>query len=451
MTAGSVIREVIKRDGAVVPYKRLRVTNAIYRAAVAAGGRDKERAENLANEVEAVLAKVYTPEHPPSVEHVQDVVERILIKSGHSKVAKAFILYRAQQHERRKVKLSKTTVHSGNIPYRKIWEVLAWAADHDLHHVDQMNERLDRGEFPDIVRESDLYYESDVKTAAELIAERAEDTRIVVVAGPSSSGKTTTTRKLSENLEKRGLGLVELNVDHYFFDLEAHPKDEFGDYDFETPQALDLPLINKHIKQLLEGRHILIPRYDFKEGKQYSEQIPMHLESNEIILIDSLHGLYGEMLDGVPDESIFRCYIETLLQMRGRNGKFLRWTDLRLMRRMVRDEAFRAYDLKKTLTHWHYVRSAELRHILPYIHTADYILNGAVPYELPVMRNRLFDHFKGWEQEFSENHLRMDAHIRARRVREMLETIHPVTDESPIPDTSHFREFIGGSKYDVHH
>ena len=116
---------------------------------------------------------------------------------------------------------------------------------------------------------------------------------------PRKSGKTTTTRKLAEYLEKQGLGLVELNVDHYFFDLEAHPKDEFGDYDFETPQALDLPLINTHIKQLLNGEHIRIPRYDFKEGKQYPNQIPMHLKKNEIILIDSLHGLYGDMLDGI--------------------------------------------------------------------------------------------------------------------------------------------------------
>lgn len=435
----------------MVPYKRLRVTNAIYRAAVAAGGRDKNRAEKLAQEVEDGLFAVYSNEHPPSVEHVQDIVERVLIKNGHSKVAKAFILYRAQQNEKRRVKLSKSTVHSGNIPYEKIWEVLAWAADHDLHHVNRLNERVERGEFADIVVESDRFYESDVKAAAELISERSDETRIVVVAGPSSSGKTTTTRKLAEFLSARGLGLVELNVDHYFFDLEHHPKDEFGDYDFETPQALDLPLINKHIKQLLDGEHIMIPRYDFKEGKQYPEQIPMHLANNEIILIDSLHGLYGDMLEGIPGDNIVRLYIETLLQMRGIDGKFIRWTDLRLMRRMVRDANFRAYDPQKTLTHWHYVRSAELKDILPHIHTADYIINGAVPYELPVMRNRLFNYFQEWEQTFADDQLRMDAYIRSRRVRSMLEPILAVEDESPIPDSSHFREFIGGSKYDVHH
>ncbi len=445
------LSKVVKRDGSVVPYTRQRITNAIYRAAVAAGGRDRELAERLATEVETNLERIFDEKHPPSVEYVQDFAEKVLIENGHAQVAKGFILYRARQSEKRKAKLSKTQLHSGNIPYEKIYHVLDWAAEHDLHRVDSLNNRIARGEFPEIVAESDEAYESDVQAAAELIHERREDIRIVVVAGPSSSGKTTTTRKLSEYLCKRGLGFVELNVDNYFFDLEAHPKDEFGDYDFETPQALDLPLINRHIRQLLAGEPIRIPRYDFKSGTQHPDQIPMQIGENEIILIDSLHGLYGDMLKEIASRQIFRVYIETLLQMKGIEGKYIRWTDLRLMRRMVRDEAYRAYDPRKTLTHWHYVRSAELRDILPHVHTADYIINGAVPYELPVMRNRLLDHFRQWEREYADDPLRTDAYIRARRVRAMLETITPVTDEGPIPETSHFREFIGGSVYDVHH
>lgn len=445
------LTRVIKRDGSSLPYNRLRITNAIYRAAVAAGGRDKDLAEQLAEQVEANLVHIYSDEHPPSVEHIQDFVEKVLIENGHAQVAKRFILYRAERSEKRKAKLHRRELHSGNIPYQKIYHVLDWAANHDLHRVDRLNERIGKGEFAQIVEESDRAYESDVQTAAELISERKDEVRIVVVAGPSSSGKTTTTRKLAEYLGEKGLGLVELNVDNYFFDLEAHPKDEFGDYDFETPQALDLPLINTHIKRLLNGEAIRIPKYDFKEGKQYPDQIPMQIKPNEIILIDSLHGLYGEMLAGIPQEQIFRCYIETLLQMKGTDGKYIRWTDLRLMRRMVRDEAFRAYDPGKTLTHWHYVRSAELRDILPHVNTADYIINGAVPYELPVMCNRLLKHFRDWEQAYAGDPRRADAYIRARRVRAMLETIKPVDDESPIPPTSHFREFIGGSQYDVHH
>ncbi|MCF7807403.1 MAG: response regulator SirA [Candidatus Marinimicrobia bacterium] len=444
------LTHVFKRDGTLVEYSRQRITNAIYRAAVAMGGRDKETAEKLALKVERVVCENYANEHPPMVEKIQDIVEKVLIEEGHAQVAKQFILYRASQHEKRKAKLSKSKVHSGNIPYQKIYEVLSWAADHNVNSVEKLNQRIAKGEFRDICLEADAAYEADVQAAAELIHERNGNIRIVVVAGPSSSGKTTTTRKLAQYLEKKGLGLVELNIDHYFFDLELHPVDEFGDYDFETPQALDLALINQHVKQLLRGEEVRIPYYDFASGTRTLEQTPMKISSNDIILIDSLHGLYGDMLAGIDGSSIFKVYIETLLQMKANNGKFIRWTDLRLMRRMIRDEQHRAYDPKQTLTHWHYVRNAELRNILPYVNMADYIINGAVPYELPVMRNRLFDHFKEWEAEFRDDPKRVDAYLRASRVRAMLEDISPVTDESPIPETSHFREFIGGSIYDVH-
>lgn len=450
MSNTASLTHVFKRDGTLVEYSRKRISNAIYRAAVAIGGRDKETAEKLALKVEAIVCENYGNEHPPMVEKVQDIVEKVLIEEGHAQVAKQFILYRASQHEKRKAKLSQTKVHSGNIPYQKIYEVLSWAADHNLNSVEKLNYRIARGEFGDICLEADAAYEADVQTAAELISERDGTTRIVVVAGPSSSGKTTTTRKLAHYLEKRGMGLVELNIDHYFFDLELHPVDEFGDHDFETPQALDLALINQHVKQLLRGEEVRIPSYDFASGTRKLDQTPMKIKSTDIILIDSLHGLYGDMLDGVDEASVFKVYIETLLQMKGKNGKFIRWTDLRLMRRMIRDEQHRAYDPRQTLTHWHYVRNAELRNILPYVNTADYIINGAVPYELPVMRNRLFDHFKQWEEDYKDDPKRVDAYLRARRVRTMLEDITPVTDESPIPETSHFREFIGGSIYDVH-
>ena len=444
------LTHVFKRDGTYVPYSRKRISNAIYRAAVAVGGRDKDKADELALKIEGIICENYSVEQPPMVEAIQDIVEKVLIEEGHATVAKHFIVYRATQNEKRKAKLSKSTVHTGNIPYQKIYEVLVWASDHDLNSVEKMNQRIANGEFPQICLEADAAYESDVQAAAELISERDDYTRIVVVAGPSSSGKTTTTRKLAHYLSKKGMGLVELNVDHYFFDLEMHPVDEFGDHDFETPQALDLHLINQHIKQLLAGEEVLTPSYDFKSGTRTLDQIPLKIKSTDVILIDSLHGLYGDMLNGIDQSTVFKVYIETLLQMKGTNGKFIRWTDLRLMRRMIRDEQHRAYDPRQTLTHWHYVRNAELRNILPYITTADYVINGAVPYELPVMRNRLLDHFKEWEQDYKDDPRRVDAYLRAKRVREMLESVTSVADESPIPETSHFREFIGGSIYDVH-
>lgn len=441
------IQHVIKRNGTVVPFSAERITNAIYRAAVAVGGRDRGMAQNLTQEIVDCLEKTMPAGEIPTVEDIQDVVEKVLIENGHARTAKAYILYRYEQSRRRRKKISAQDRDSGNIPYRKIWEVLSWSVDHNVHTVQHLNERIERREFPDIVRESDAAYEEDIATAADLVIERRDEVKIVIIAGPSSSGKTTTTIKLSERLNKAGLKLVALNIDNYFFDLEMHPKDEYGDYDFETPQALELALINQHLVDLVAGQEIQVPFYDFKTGKRTAKSTPMRIGPQDIVLIDSLHGLYGGMTEGVPEERKFKLYIETLLQMKGLDGRFIRWTDLRLMRRMLRDASHRAYHPRQTLLHWHYVRSSEMRHIIPYINTTDYIVNGALPYELPIMRPRLIDHFARWVEDYQSDPDRQDAWMRAQRVHKMLQSVVPVEDDSSIPPTSHLREFIGGSCY----
>ena len=235
----SRIEWVIKRNGAVVPFNPERITNAIYRAAVAVGGRDRAIAERLTQEVVECLEQTILVGEVPNVEDIQDVVEKVLIENGHARTAKAYILYRYEQSRNRRSKIAGKNRDSGNIPFRKIWEVLSWSVDHSVHTVGHLNERIENGEFPDIVAESDAAYEEDVAAAADLIIERREDIKIVIIAGPSSSGKTTTTTKLAQRLRSVGLKLVALNIDNYFYDLELHPRDEFGDYDFETPQALD--------------------------------------------------------------------------------------------------------------------------------------------------------------------------------------------------------------------
>jgi len=444
----SRITQVVKRTGAIVPFNRERITNAIYRAAVAVGGRDRAIAEGLTDQVVAILEESTPPGHIPTVEEIQDIVEKVLIENGHAKVAKAYILYRYEQSRRRRMKIAKSERHSGNIPYRKIWEVLSWAVDHGVNTVEGLNARIAQGEFAEIVRESDSAYEEDLATAAEMIKERGDDLKMIIIAGPSCSGKTTTTAKLGDQLRKTGLSLVALNVDHYFLDLKFHPKDEFGDYDFETPQALDLELINDHLRRLIAGEEVLIPRYDFKTGKRHDSATPLRIGPNDIILIDSLHGLFPDMTQGVADERKFKVYIETLLQMKGPEGRFIRWTDLRLMRRMERDATYRAYDRRRTLEHWHYVRKSELINIIPQINTADYIVNSALPYELPIMRARLITYFEKWVEEYKADPLRVDAFIRAKRVYNLLNSITPVEDESAIPPTSLLREFIGESCYE---
>jgi uridine kinase len=444
----SRIESVKKRDGSVVPFTPQRITNAIYRAAVAVGGRDKRTAEKLTEYVIRVLEAQIPEGGIPTVEQIQDTVEKVLIEEGHARVAKAYILYRAERSRLREQRAERDAQPSTNIPWSKLWRVLDWTVDNDFHTVEKLNARIERGELSEIVSVSEAFYNEDVENAANQVASRKDEVRMVVIAGPSSSGKTTTTIKLGERLARYNMKLVTLNVDNYFFDLAMHPKDEFGDYDFETPQALDLELINDHLSRLFAGEEVKTPFYDFKTGTRHAEQIPMKLEENDVILIDSLHGLYPDMTKDIPPEMVFRLYIEPLLQLKGPDGRYVRWTDIRLIRRMLRDASHRAYDPTKTLLHWHYVRASELRNIIPYVNTTDYIVNSGMPYELPMYKAKLFTEFERWTKEYEGDPLRKDAYERASRVYALMKSLVPIADDSIVPENSVIREFIGGSIYE---
>lgn len=382
----------------------------------------------------------------PQIEEIQDVVEKMLIENGHAKVAKAYILYREERARHRKQLEAQGSRPSENIPWAKIWHVLDWSAAHGVNTISGLNHRLDEGEFPQLITESEAAYNVDVENAVREIIERKDKLKMVIITGPSSSGKTTTTIKVGQRLKTVGLSLVTLSVDNYFFDLEMHPKDEFGDYDFETPQALDLPLINQHLSELVQGKEITVPFYDFKTGhRDPDKSTPMKLAENELVLIDSLHGLFPDMTADIADEQKFKLYLEPLLQVKGEDGEYVRWTDIRLIRRMLRDAAHRAYDPRQTLEHWHYVRSSEMRNILPYINTTDAIVNSAMPYELPIYAQRMLRHFIQWTDQYKSDPLRSDAFERAQRVAHLLGSVHPVGDDSFIPTDSVIREFIGGS------
>jgi len=441
------ITHVIKRSGTIVPFTPNRIANAIYRAAVSVGGRDRSTAEKLSEQVVKILTLTTPSNQHPHIEDIQDIVEKVLIENGHAKVAKEYILYRDERARRRAKNATHQSHPSGNIPWTKIWYVLNWAIDHGVHTVAGLNERIARGEFCDLVNEAESAYKIDIENVTQQVSEKSKTLKLVVITGPSSSGKTTTTSKLGEGLQKEGLKLVTLNVDNYFFDLDMHPKDEFGDYDFETPQALDLALINEHLVKLIAGEEILVPYYNFKTGKRQDNTTPMKLSQNEIILIDSLHGLYPDMTSALPAEQKFFLYLEPLLQMKDEQGQFIRWADLRLIRRMLRDAAHRAYDPRRTLEHWHYVRASEMRNIVPFINTADYLINTAMPHELPLYSHKMLRSFANWVIDYQDNPLKADAYLRATRVHKFLSTITPIKDDSPVPADSVLREFIGGSSY----
>jgi uridine kinase len=448
METEATIGQIIKRDGNVVPYDRDRIVTAIFNAAASVGGDDRDTSAYLARCVEKSLVDMYGPDCSVSVEEVQDAVEDVLIKKGHTHTARAFIIYRNDRSARRASRMKSTTQATDNIPYKKIYEVLRWNMDHGCESVESMNRLIDAGGYPDLVQACNERYQGEVSLGADAIIERLPDVRMVIIAGPSSSGKTTTLIKMSEKLREAGINkLVGINIDHYFYDLEMHPKDEFGDYDYETPNALDLELINQHLAKLLAGETIRTPHYDFKTGTRKLDVHELSLAKDEVLLIDSLHGLYDGMTHSIPAQNKFRLYIETLGQVRGKNGEFMRWADNRLMRRMIRDSWHRNLQPLQTLTHWHYVRRSELQYIIPFIGNVDYLVNSALPYELPILKNRLFRYFPEGMARYQDDPKRQDAYIRAKRVFEFLDPMSEMADDSAIPENALLREFIGGSTY----
>jgi uridine kinase len=438
---------IVKRSGEVVSFDREKIGVAIYKASAAVGTHDRQLAETLTDEVIAALTGTYSKGEMPTVEDTQDIVERVLVRSGYPDIAKAFIVYR---HERARMRSRVRSARVENIPYKAMWQALDWAVEHRCHTVDGLNKIIREGRLPTLIASADSHYESILDRCAKAILERRNELRFIVVAGPSSSGKTTTMNKVGERLEAEGVHVLPLALDNYFFDLELHPKDEFGDYDFETPEALDLQLINDHLAELDAGRGIDMPIYSFETGRRLATTRRFQPEPGSIVLLDNLHGLYSGLTASVPDEHKFRVYIETISQLKDTSGRYSRWTDIRLLRRMIRDHKFRAYDPERTILHWHYVRRSELKHIIPYQSAADHHINGALAYELPFLKLHLFQFLPPFLERWRHDEKRLDGYIRARRIHDLLDSIADVEDDSEVPSTSLLREFIGGSAYDVH-
>ena len=440
------IEYVINRKGENIKFEREKITLAIYKAAASVGGHDKALSEKLTNDVIDILNKQPSYKSTATIEEVQDIIEKVLIENGHAKTAKAHILYRAERAKIRELKNGNDRA-GDNLPYKTMWERLMWNIDHNCETVAKINNHIENNTFKELILKAEDEYNKSIERAAEAIIDSNKNVKCVIIAGPSSSGKTTTTIKLGNVLRKNDKKLVAINLDNYFFDLHMHPKDEFGDYDFETPEALDLGLINEHLENLIQGNTIMMPKYNFKTGKREEKRTSLKLESNEILLIDNLHGLYKDMTKVVKEEQKFRIYIETLSQQRDKNKNFIRWTDIRLLRRMIRDSKHRNFDPKRTLEHWHYVRRAELKHIVPYISTADFVINGSLPYELAVLKPYLLKYFPEFIKEYKSNTKRQDAYIRSKRIFELLNEFKDFTNIEWIPENSLIREFIGDSSY----
>ncbi|MDP8247992.1 MAG: hypothetical protein P9M00_07625 [Candidatus Tritonobacter lacicola] len=326
-------------------------------------------------------------------------------------------------------------------------KALQWKAQRDVDTVDGINRRLRYGGFIEMMRDADRFYDSVIWKAAGKIMSRRGDIRLVIVAGPSSSGKTTTTIKLCENLRTMGENLNILPLDNYFWNLKDQPKDEFDDYDFESPDALDKETIRDNITELLDKGETVTPIYNFKKGEREKEGKKVALGEGQLLVVEGLHGFHGDMTDGIPQDEIFRLYIETICQLKNTEGELVPWTDIRLLRRMVRDSWHRNYDPIQTIGHWHYVRRSEKEYIVPFIKEVEFIVNGYLPYEIPVHKKHMLEHLRNAVKFYEGVEKKEDAHTRSLRCMKLLESVTALEDESSIAPDSLLREFIGGSVY----
>ena len=283
---------------------------------------------------------------------------------------------------------------------------------------------------------AEALHEQHIAEIARQIAERRGKARLILISGPSSSGKTTFSRRLAIQLLALGLSPYALELDHYFVDREKTPKDENGQYDFESPEALDLKMLGDHLERLVAGEQVQLPRYDFKAGKQVPGDV-VQLTTDHLIILEGIHGLNPRLVPGDLSGRAFRIYAAALTQLNLDRHNRVSTTDTRLIRRIVRDARERGYSARETIGRWESVRRGEERNIFPYQEKVDVMFNSALVYELSAL------------QPLAEPVLRQVPHgtpefIEAKRLLAFLEWFLPV-ETSLIPDNSILREFIGGS------
>jgi len=486
------IVKVQKRNRALVKFDVSRIRKAILRAAESIGGckqdflpsindrifeahdTDEKIAEFLADAVVVCLNS--DPHHlisnfPPTIEVIQDEVLHTLRSYGFQSTADAYECYRWGRHWLREGAISPETFVGNGFPHERMAQTLTWNRQRGVDTIAGLNESVRSGKIRQVITESLALYEQSLDEAAQKVLSRLNSSnrlRMIWVTGPSSSGKTTTTVKLTERLQGHGLRFLMLNLDDYFWSLVEHPTDWINDRNYETPEALDIQLLNQHLRELLDGRTINKPVYSFKEGRCVASK-PVRLESDQILLLDCLHGLYPPITEGIDASAQFRLYIETrnvLMEGDGgtnpdigcRGNRRTRFTDVRLIRRMLRDALHRNHRPLLTLLHWHYVRAGELFSIIPLNGLADHVINGGLPFDLPTLKPFFFgpDGLLPKPSDFADYAGFLDARIRYERVSALLNSVEGFTPEQVashdfIPGDAVVREFVGGSTIKIPH
>ncbi len=312
----------------------------------------------------------------------------------------------------------------------------AWLSRLGIESVGALNDAITAGRTREVILVSEALQEQQIADIAQQVVERSKESRIVLIAGPSSSGKTTFSKRLTIQLLAQGLSPYPIELDNYFVNREQTPLDENGRYDFESLRALNTQLLANHLQQLIAGEEVQLPKYNFKTGRSETGDV-VQLRKEQLIILEGIHGLNPNLLPSIHADQTFRIYISCLTQLNLDRHNRISTTDSRLLRRIVRDARERGYTALQTISRWESVRNGEKTHIFPYQENADAMFNSALVYELSALK------------ALAEPLLRQVPHgtieyIEAKRLLAFLEWFQPIAEDI-IPDNSILREFIGGS------
>ena len=308
-----------------------------------------------------------------------------------------------------------------------------------LRTIGDLNSVIDKGYTPQLIQISEALQEKKIASIADNIAHQ-KGVKMVLIAGPSSSGKTTTCKRISVQLAVNGLKPIGISLDDYFLDRELTPKDETGDYDFEHLHALNIPLLNEQMNALFRGEEVELPRYNFQKGKSEWSGKKLKLSGKEILVVEGIHALNPELTKDIPEEQIYRVYASALTTILLDNHNYIPTTDNRLLRRIIRDHKYRGVSAKDTIHRWPSVRKGENRWIFPYQENADAMFNTAMLFELAVIKRQA----EPLLEQVLEN---CEEYAEAYRLLKFLKYIKPIPEDQ-IPPTSLLREFLGGSSFE---
>lgn len=325
--------------------------------------------------------------------------------------------------------------------HNTFYNYTSWARTIGISNASDLNKIVSIGKYNDVIRLAETHYEGQLALIAEQIYQNKENIKLVLLAGPSSSGKTTTAKKLGIYLQSKGFKTNYISIDDYFLEKNETPKDENGEYDFESIEALDLELFNKHLVKLLSGEKVLMPEYNFVLGKKEYKKRYLQLEKNDILIIEGLHGLNDKLTSAIKRKNKFKVFICPYTQINIDNHNYVHTSDTRKLRRIVRDNKTRGKGTAETLKMWKKIHAGEMKNIFPFQSDIDAIINSALVYEIGVLKTYV-------EPLLFSVDEKDEMYPEAIRLINLLRNFLPIPSDD-IPRDSVLREFIGKSGFDA--